>query len=60
MKKISQVIDTINKMKPQQGMGGEQVTPEVAAMQRPAAQARAQARNVVKLRGGRGVRPPKC
>ena len=50
MKKISQVIDAANKMLPQQGMGGAQVTPTVAQMQRPAAQARGALRTVKKPR----------
>jgi hypothetical protein len=56
MKKISQVIDAANKMTPQHGMGGKQVTPDVAKMQRPAAQARGIMRNVK----GAGKKPGKC
>lgn len=48
MKKISQVIDAARKTMPQQGDGGAQVTPAVAQMQRPAAQARGVLRNVKK------------
>jgi hypothetical protein len=55
--KISQVIDAANKMRPQQGNGGSQVTPAVAQMQRPAAQARGQMRNV---RKGPGKGRSKC
>lgn len=48
MKKITQVLDTVSKMMPKRGSGGAQVTPAVAAMQRPAAQARGKARQVKK------------
>lgn len=50
MKKITQVLDTVAKMqKPLRlPMGGTQVTPDVAMMQRPAAQARGAARQLKK------------
>jgi hypothetical protein len=51
MKKITQVIDAANKTLPQQGMGGKQVLPAVAAQQRPAAVARGKARQVRKPKG---------
>lgn len=47
---IAAVMDAARKMMPQSAQGGAQVLPEVAAMQRPAAQARGQLRQVRKPR----------
>lgn len=59
--KISQVIDAANKMAPKQGTGGQQVTPDVAQMQRPAAVARGQMRQVrAPKKAPTGKKPRKC